>query len=328
MMSQPKRLRQSVKSTEGRNSNCERVRQRPDYYGVWVNCVEQLDPEPTSVTEALSSPEKEEWKKAMNGEMESISDNKVWELVELPEGKRVVGSKLVFKRKVGANGVIDRYKARLVAQGFSQRFGVDYDETFCPVVRFESLHTLIAAAVQKGLMIHQMDVRAAFLNGKIEEEVYMRQLEGFVESGKQHLVCKLKHSLYGLKQAPRCWNSVLDKSLKQSPSDPCVYISSGGADSLIIGVYVDDIVICGNDGSCIAEVKKSFSKKFKVKDLGELKYFLGVNVIQNGHKGTVWLGQQTYTEIVLKKFGLDNAKSISSPLIVVSLWIHLFINWP
>ena len=297
----------------------DRVRQRPDYYGVWVNCVEQLDPEPTSVTEALSCPEKEEWKKAMNSEMESISDNKVWELVELPEGKRIVGSKWVFKRKVGANGVIDRYKARLVAQGFSQRFGVDYDETFCPVVSFESLRTLIAAAVQKGLMIHQMDVTAAFLNGKIEEEVYMRQPEGFVESGKQHLVCKLKHSLYGLKQAPRCWNSVLDKSLKemgfeQSPSDPCVYISSGEADSLIICVYVNDIVICGNDGSCIAEVKKSFSKKFKVKDLGELKYFLGVNVIQNRHKGTVWLGQQTYTESVLKKNGFDNAKSISSPV--------------
>ena len=143
----------------------------------------------TSVTEALSCPEKEEWKKAMNSEMESISDNKVWELVELPEGKRIVGSKWVFKCKVGANGVIDRYKARLVAQGFSQRFGVDYDETFCPVVRFESLRTLIAAAVQKGLMIHQMDVTAAFLNGKIEEEVYMRQPEGSVESGKQHLVC-------------------------------------------------------------------------------------------------------------------------------------------
>ena len=175
----------------------ERVRQRPDYYGTWLNSIEQPDTaEPNSVLEALSSSEKEEWKKAMDSEMESIKENKVWDLVELPEGKRVVGSKLVFKRRIGANGVEDCYKAHLVAQGFSQRSGIDYDETFCPVVRFESLRTLIAVAVQQGIMLHQMGVISAFLNCKIEEEVYMKQPEGFVHRGGQHLVCKLEHSLH------------------------------------------------------------------------------------------------------------------------------------
>ena len=296
-----------------------RVRQRPDYYGAWVNSIEQSDTaEPTSVLEALSNCEKKEWKKAMESEMRSIEENDVWELVELPEGKRLVGSKWVFKRKIGADGVVDRYKARLVAQGFSQRSGVDYDETFCPVVRFESLRTLIATAVQQGMLIHQMDVTSAFLNGRIEEEVYMKQPEGFINQKSPHLVCKLKHSLYSLKQAPRCWNSTLDKSLKemgfkQSHSDPCVYMMSEDESLLILGIYVDDIVICGKSLYRIEAIKKDLSDKFKVKDLGELKYFLGVNVIQNHSKGTVWLGQQTYTNNVLGKFGFDNARSVNTP---------------
>ena len=119
--------------------------------------------------------------------------------------------------------------ARLVAQGFSKQYCLDYDETFCPVVRFESLRTVIAFAVQNNLHLHQMDFMSAFLNGNLKEEVYMKQPEGFVEKQKEHLVCKVKHSLYGLKQSPRCWNSVLDVQLKrmgfeQSSSDPCIFI--------------------------------------------------------------------------------------------------------
>ena len=140
----------------------------------------------------------------------------------------MIGCKWVFKRKLRANDSVKHYKAHLVAQGFSQHFGVDYDETFCPVVQFESLCTLITVAVQNGLKIHQMDVTAAFLNRTIEEEVYMNQLNGFINKGKELLVCKLKHSLYGLKQVPRSWNSVLDKSLKdigfQQLIPVCIYL--------------------------------------------------------------------------------------------------------
>ena len=136
--------------------------------------------------------------------MKSLQDNDVWELVDLPKNRKPVGSKWVFKTKTDADGHIERYEARLVAQGFSQKFGTDYDETFSPVVRLESVRTLIAMSVQHGLQLHQVDVDTAFLNGELEEEVYMRQPEGFVTPGKEHLVCRLKKSIYGLKQSSRC----------------------------------------------------------------------------------------------------------------------------
>ena len=181
-----------------------RETKRPDYYGVRVYTVPELQKEPESVTDALSSSDKEQWKVAMQKEMDSIHSNDVWDLVKLPKGRKPGGNKWVFKRKTGADGTIERYKACLVAQGFSQRHGLDYDETFSPVIRFESVRSLVAISIQKGFKLHQLDVTAAFLNGHLEEEVYMKQPEGFVVKGKEHLVCRLKHSLYGLKQSPRC----------------------------------------------------------------------------------------------------------------------------
>ena len=191
------------------NYRPKRVRRAPNFYGEWVNT------EPSSVKEALTGEEKEKWREAMEVEMESIKRNNVWELVELPKGRSSVGSKWVFKKKVNDEGVVERYKARIVAQGFSQKFGLDYDETFCPVLRFESVRTVIALSVQHSLRIHQMDVTAAFLNGDLQEEVFMSQPEGFVAKGQEHLVCRLNCSLYGLKQSPRCWNEVLHNSLQK-----------------------------------------------------------------------------------------------------------------
>lgn len=150
----------------------------------------ELGKEPETLTEALSSTEKEQWRTAMQKEMDSIHSNDVWDLVELPEGHKPVGSKSVFKQKTGASGWIERYKVHLVAQGFSQERGLDYDEMLSLVIRFESLRSLIALAVQKGLKLHQLDITATFLNGHLEEEVFMRQPHGFVEKGKEHLHCK------------------------------------------------------------------------------------------------------------------------------------------
>ena len=133
--------------------------------------------------------------------MKSFHSNEVWDLVELPRGKSVLGSKWVFKRKPGPDG-LEQYKARLVAQGCAQRPGSDYDEAFSPVVRFESLRTMVAIAAQHDLKLHQMDVATAFCNGELMDEVYMKQPEGFVSTGQEHLVCKLKRSIYGLKQWP------------------------------------------------------------------------------------------------------------------------------
>ena len=193
----------------------ERDRRPPTYYGEWATTANDDGSEPRTVNEALSSPKRAKWEKAMKTEMESLKINDVWELVELPEDRKVFGSKWVFRIKTDADGKVETHKARLVAQGFSQTFGDDYDETFSPVARFESIRTVIALAAKYGLKLHQMDVTTAFLNGDLKEEVYMQQPEGFVEKGKQHLVCKLRRSIYGLKQSSRCWNSVLDSKLRR-----------------------------------------------------------------------------------------------------------------
>ena len=295
-----------------------RERRPPDFYGVEANTVGELQNEPASIEDVLQSPKKDKWMNAMEQEMKSLKENEVWELVELPKDRKTVGCRWVYKLKSGPDGSIDRYKARLVAQGFSQKYGTDYDETFCPVVRLESLRTMIALAVQHGLKLHQVDVTTAFLNGKLEEEVYMRQPEGFVAKGQERLVCKLKKSIYGLKQSPRCWNAALDKQLKdmgfvQSASDPCVYKDSGG-EMFLIGVYVDDIILAGKTDKKINEVKRALGAKFNIKDMGKLHYFLGMNILQDEKTGNIWIGQPAYVESILKKFGMNNSKPVSTPI--------------
>ena len=166
--------------------------------------------EPTSFKEATASHESSRWIQAMETEMRSLDENDVWELVELRAGRKAVGSKWVYKIKTLADGSVERYKARLVAQGLTQKFGADSDGTFCPVVREESLCVLIALSVQYGLKLHQIDITTAFLNGN------MTQPKGFINEGEKHLVCKMKKSIYGLKQSPRCWNTALDSHLEKS----------------------------------------------------------------------------------------------------------------
>ena len=295
----------------------ERVRQRPDYYGTWVNTAKEQGAEPATVNEAMLSPEKKKWKEAMRKEMKSIKANKVWELVKLPKGKKTIGCKWVYKRKTHADGSLERYKAHLVAKGYSQQHGLDYDETFSPVARLESLQTLLALAVQDGLRVHHMDVTTAFLNGELKEEVYMDQPEEFQVQGKEDRVCKLNRSLYGLKQAPRCWNVTLDERLKemgftQTVSDPCLYIARDG-ESFLIGVYVDDILLAGRSEKRLREIKSALMETFDLKDLGELNHFLGVKIVQNHSAGTIWIGQPTYTEEVLKKFGMESCKPVATP---------------
>ena len=211
--------------------------------------------------------------------------NEVWDMVKLPEGRKPVGCKWVFKRKRNSDGVVERYRARLVAQNFTQKQGQDYDETFCPVVMFETVRMLIALAVQYGLQLHQMDIEAAFLNGDLQEDVYMTQPEGFVIEGRENLVCKLKRSLYDLKQSPRCWNAILDARLKemgfqQTNSDPCIYRASEG-EMFFIAVYVDDIILAGKSDKKIKAVKEMLASRFEVKDMGLLHYFVGVKIVQD-----------------------------------------------
>ena len=287
-----------VSDTSDRESDprrSARPKQKPDWYSHSLN-ISAEHQDPRSLTEVKSSSDRVNWERAMNREMESLKSNQVWELVEPPSDRKIIGSKWVFKRKIDANGVVERHKARLVAQGCTQKFGLDYEETFSPVVRFESIRTVVALGAQQRLQLHQMDVSTAFLHGELTEEVYMRQPEGFVEPGKEHLVCCQNRSIYGLKQPPRCWNHVLDNRLKemgfkQTPSDPCLYVHTGSEGVFIVAVYVDDIVLGGRSEAKMTAVKEELSQKFQMKDLGPLHHFLRIKVVQDRLTGAIWIGK-------------------------------------
>ncbi len=183
-----------------------------------------------NIEEALTCENSKEWECAMQEKYDSLMANNTCTLVPLPIGRKLVSCKWVFKIKQGANGDVERYKARLVAKGFTQTYGVDYNKSFAPVVKFTSIHCIITLAASEDMEIHQMDVKIAFLNGELEEDIYMEQPQGFVHQGDEHIVCKLHKSLYGLKQSPRAWNQKLNtffKSIKfmKSEADLSVYVA-------------------------------------------------------------------------------------------------------
>ena len=272
--------------------------------------------EPVTMQEAMASNYAAEWKKAANQEYESLISNETWELVELPVGCTPIGCKWVFKIKYNSEGTVERFKARLVAKGYTQKYGVDYEETFSPVVRFTSIRMLLAFAVQHSMLIHQMDVVAAFLNGSLQEDIYMEQPDGYVQAGNEQMVCKLKRSLYGLKQAPRCWNEVFSEYLRsigfeQSVADPCVYVKNKG--HLVVAVYVDDLIIIANTAEEMRKVKEILSVRFKMTDMGKLHYCLGITIEQEEGKQCLWIHQKQYISNMLAKYGMTEAKIVSTP---------------
>ena len=203
-------------------------------------------------TEAVMSKDSDRWQDAMKSEMDSMYTNKVWTLVDAPEGVNPIGCKWVYKKKIGVDGQVETYKARLVAKGFRQKQGIDYDEIFSPVAMLKSIRIMLAIAAYYDYEIWQMDVKTAFLNGFLEEEVYMSQPEGFVSNDRPNLVCRLKKSIYGLKQASRSWNIRFDVTIKEfgfikNVDEPCVYKKTSGSALVFLVLYVDDILLIGND---------------------------------------------------------------------------------
>ena len=199
-----------------------------------------------------------------------------------------------------------------MAQGYTQRPEIDYEERFSPVVCFESVCSVIALAVYRDMKLHWMDVKTAFLNGELSEEVFMKQPEGFVKEGEKYLVCRLKKSIYRLKQSQRCWNNALNSHLKkikfvQTKADPCIYVFKDKTETVIIAVYVHDILTAGTTNKKIAEVIAAIANCFEVKDMGELHYFLGVKIVPDSQAGTIWLGQPPYSENIVQDFSMENA---------------------
>ncbi|KAH7864181.1 hypothetical protein Vadar_026696 [Vaccinium darrowii] len=206
-----------------------------------------------------------------------------WELVDLPPGSKPLGYKWIFKRKMKADGSIDKYKARLVIKGYRQKEGLDYFDTYSPVSRINSIRMIIAIAALRNLEIHQMDVKTAFLNGDLEEEIYMEQPEGFSASGQEGKVCKLVRSLYGLKQAPKQWHEKFDYAMLSSgfrinECDKCVYVKDTDEGYVILCLYVDDMLIVGSNDRVIRSTKDMFNSKFDMKDMDLADVILGVKI--------------------------------------------------
>ena len=275
--------------------------------------------EPNNIKQAWQNEHGKQWHDATDSEFESLVEAKTWDLVPLPKNKNVVGSKWIFKVKRKGDNSIDRFKARLVAQGYSQEHGIDFDEVFSPVARFTTIRTVLALSTLLDLELHQLDVKTAFLNGTMEDEIYMRQPEGYVSEEHPEYVCKLKRSLYGLRQAARCWNKVIDDYLKSkgyeaSTADPCIYIKQKNGSLVILALYVDDILLASNDKSMLDKEKHDLSKRFAVTDQGEAHYLLGMSIKRNRSEGTMFLSQPKYVENVLKRFGMESCNPVSTPL--------------
>ena len=270
--------------------------------------------EPSTYEEAINSEESASWITAIQEEMDSLMKNNTWILVDKPENKKLVDCKWIFKKKEGITGIgSTRYKARLVAKGFTQKEGIDFNEIFSPVVKQASIRAIMAKAVTFDLEVDQMDVKTTFLHGNLEETIYMKQPRGF-ESSNANQVCLLKKSLYGLRQAPRQWNLRFDEFLTRigftkSCYDPCVYYNG----QLYLLLYVDDILIVGKSRREISNLKLILSSEFDMKDLGQAKRILGID-IKRRRPDVIMLSQKNYLVKVLQKFNMDKAKPVSIPL--------------
>ena len=252
--------------------------------------------------------------------------NQTWELTDLPKGCKPITSKWIFKRKIRPDGTIERFKARLVVRDFTQKKDFDYFDTYSPVTKISTIRTLVALAAIHNLIVHQMDVKTAFLNGELKEEIYMSQPEGFVVTGQENKVCKLNKSLYGLKQAPKQWyekfnNTLTSNGYRVNHSDSCVYLKVFESDCVIICLYVDDMLILDNNLSAVIKTKELLSSQFEMKDLGEADVILGVKVIRNSNG--ISLSQSHYVKKVLEKFNVHDDVPAKTPYDVS---IHLCKN--
>lgn len=273
---------------------------------------------PTCFKEIECRDDKLLWQKAIEEEINSLTENETWTLVQRPECKNIVDCKWVFTIKTDEFGKPMKYKARLVARGFSQEYLVDYNETFAPVARIASFRFILAFANQFNLLVHHMDVKTAFLNGKLKEEIYMKIPEG-IPILDDNLVCKLNKSLYGLKQSARCWFQTFEQALikmgfRYSSADRCIYFLDNGnvMKNIYVVLYVDDLVISTADINTMNSFKGYLMNVFKMVDLKEIKCFLGINVERCNNKVT--LDQRSYIQTVLEKFNMSDCKTINTPL--------------
>ncbi|KAJ4769263.1 hypothetical protein LUZ62_053520 [Rhynchospora pubera] len=274
----------------------------------------QNNVEPTCYTQAVKSAV---WRSAMAAELSALAHNNTWELVVPPPNAHIVGSKWIFKIKYKPDGSIERHKARLVAKGYTQEEGIDYEETFSPVVKPTTIRTVLTIALSNHWPCHQLDVNNAFLHGTLDETVFMTQPPGFSDHNFPHYVCKLNKAIYGLKQAPRAWfsklkNFLLSHQFNCSQANNSLFILHKGNTLIYLLVYVDDILITGNDPSAVHALMQSLDHKFSLKNLGNLNHFLGIQVTYQSSE--MHLSQTRYLSDILKRANMQHAKSCTTPM--------------
>ena len=303
-------------ATQVRRSTRERRSAIPPDYLVYIG-EQDYDigsvTDPITYEEAVSCPQSELWLDAMRDEIQSMRHNGVWELIELPDGHRPIGCKWVYKTKRDSKGKVEKFKARLVAKGFTQREGVDYEATFSPVSSKYSFRVIMALVAHFDMELHQMDVKTAFLNGDVNEEVYMMQPEGFVANDSGKLVCRLKKSIYGLKQASRQWylkfhSVVASYGFVENKVYQCIYCKVSGRKFIFLILYVDDILLASSDLGLLHETKRMLSNNFDMKDLGEASFVLGIEIHRNRSCRLLGLSQRIYVDRILERFNMQQCK--------------------
>lgn len=323
------------KTTDLRRS--ERIKNRPqlsydenqmgnEFYSYAVKSQTVLHKIPTNYNEIKERDDRTHWELAIKNELASLYENKTWTFVSKPVNTNIVSCKWVFTLKIDEHGNPTRYKARLVARGFTQKYHIDYEEIYAPVARITTFRFLLAFANQFDLLIHQMDVKTAFLNGNLKEVIYMQIPEGV--QAEENQVCKLNKSIYGLKQSSRCWyerfdSIIREKGFKNSSADPCLYFLNRGSirENIYVLLYVDDILIVTADTNTMLNFKTFLNNCFKMTDLNEVKIFLGIYVERN--QGIISLQQTSYLKGILRKFGMEDCKAVDSPLPVKPDYIAL-----
>lgn len=282
-----------------------------------LNAETFIQNDPVSISGAQQRHDWNNWKDAIDAEYKALTKNGTWILCDLPPGRNPISCKWTFKLKRKANGDVDKYKARLVARGFTQEKGFDYSETYSPTAKLTTFRVLMATANHFGYYIGQMDVNSAFLNGELKEEIYMQQPEGFIKDKSK--VCKLIKSLYGLKQASRVWYQRFDefiirKGFKRCESDQCLYTKFENNDVQYILLFVDDLIIISNTMDNVKTIKRTLGKEFEMTDIEKVESYLGIHIQQDRENGIISLGQPQYMKNLLKKFKMENCKSAATPM--------------
>lgn len=285
--------------------------------GCAAEAIKSVLADPVSHEEAMAHPDHVKWLQAEMDELDSIREAGTWLLVQLPAGRKAILCKWIYKTKQDAYGNVIKFKARLVAKGFTQRHGLDYDQTFAPVVRFSSIRLLLALAAYYDLEVEQLDVKTAYLNGELDEDIYMVQPPGYKVSGGEELVCHLQKALYGLKQSGRQWYIKIDSALlsmgfTRLVSDNCIYIKVTNEAKSIISLYVDDVLIFSTKQTALDLTKAQLKSHFKMTELGPVSFILGIKVDRNRPSRQLFISQPEYTKNLIAKFGLEHSKRSSN----------------